>query len=271
MLHRIYDLAVWHSWAWLNRLYSNSILSLTDDFIPCSPCVPLSGGLRAAVLLLVSESCSPLLPGGCHRCALQQRSKQPTSAHLCGQRQESHCDGAQAGVHWGHAVPPSYLCRPAGQGIVSNHKHIMSPMFLEEGCKSYITLKYVMDQLLVRDLFFCFFETDHSLWGASLPGLEVSRRRNKGSRTKLPIGICHSGDGGPRGWALPAGRWLLYAAPASGRNILMIFHVTHITKGCLHYTPIFFLFEMPYLLFDSIILVGLKEAQSNPGKVFGCY
>lgn len=50
-----------------------------------------------------------------------------------------------------------------------------------------------------KSFVFCFFETDHSLWGASLPGLEVSRRRNKGSRTKLPVSICHSGDGGPRG------------------------------------------------------------------------
>lgn len=60
------------------------------------------------------------------------------------------------------------------------------------------------------------FDVDHSLWGASLPGLEVGCRRNKGSRTELPVGVCHPGDGGPRGRALPAGRRLLHSAPASG-------------------------------------------------------
>lgn len=83
-----------------------------------------------------------------------------------------------------------------------------------------------------------------------MPGLEVRCRGNKGSSTKLPVGIRHSGDGGPRRRALPAGSWLLHAAPASGRNILMIFHIACVqTLFTLHvYFP-----PMPYLLLDSFI------------------
>lgn len=71
--------------------------------------VPLPGGLGAAVLLLLPEPGSPVLPGRRHRRAVQQRAGQPAAPHLRGQRQEPYRDGAQAGVHRGHAVPPSDL------------------------------------------------------------------------------------------------------------------------------------------------------------------
>lgn len=90
-------------------------------------------------------------------------------------------------------------------------------------------------------MLFCFFlvsTLDHNIGGTTLPGPEVSCRGNKGSCTKLPISICHPGDGRPRRRALPASSWLLHSAPASGRNIFMIFHNTNVKKH-LHYTYIF--------------------------------
>lgn len=93
--------------------------------------------------------------------------------------------------------------------------------------------------------------SDHNLRGTTLPGLEVSRRGNKGSRTKLPISNRHAGDGGPRRWALSAGRWLLHSAPAPGRNLFMIFHLPHVKL--VYTTHTFSLFQMPYLLLDSLL------------------
>lgn len=91
-----------------------------------------------------------------------------------------------------------------------------------------LEMKWDVWTMLTR-FFFLFvlfpFDADHSLRGASLPGPEVGRRRNKGSCAELPVGVGHAGDGGPRGRALPAGRRLLHSAPASGWNILLIFCV----------------------------------------------
>lgn len=103
--------------AWHSLPNTNSIFPSTVDLVPCSSGVPLPGGLGAAVLLLFPEPRSPLLPGRRHRCAVQQRAGEPAAPHLRRQRKESHCDGAQAGVYWGHALPPSQLCRPPGQGM----------------------------------------------------------------------------------------------------------------------------------------------------------
>lgn len=96
---------------------SNLLLPRTVDPVPSSPAVPLPGGLGAAVLLLVPESRSPLLPGGRHRRAFQQRAGQPAAAHLRRPGEEPHRDGAQAGVYRGHALPPPHLRRPPGQGM----------------------------------------------------------------------------------------------------------------------------------------------------------
>lgn len=41
--------------------------------------------------------------------------------------------------------------------------------------------------------------SDHNLRGTTLPSLEISCRSNKGCCSKLPVSICHPGDGGPRG------------------------------------------------------------------------
>ena len=99
-----------------------------------------------------------------------------------------------------------------------------------------------------------------------MPGLEVRCRGNEGSSTKLPVGIRHSGDGGPRRRALPAGSWLLHAAPASGRNILMIFHIACV-KNFVYTTRIF----PPYALF--VVRLShylsfewdLKQVKLSPG------
>lgn len=77
-------------------------------------------------------------------------------------------------------------------------------------------------------MFFVLSPSDHNLGGTTLPGVEVGCRCNEGSCTKLPISICHPGDGGPRRRALPASSWLLHSAPASGRNIFMIFDISHL-------------------------------------------
>lgn len=71
----------------------------------------------------------------------------------------------------------------------------------------------------------CIFTSDHNLGRTTLSGLEVGGGGNKGSRPELPVGLRHTGDGGPRRRALPAGRRLFHSAAASGRNLLMIPHV----------------------------------------------
>ncbi len=109
-------LVLYFTVAWRSLPNTNSVFPSTVDLIPCSSGVPLPGGLGAAVLLLLPEPRSPLLPGRRHRCALQQRAGEPAAPNLRRQRKESHCDGAQAGVYWGHALPPSQLCRHPGQG-----------------------------------------------------------------------------------------------------------------------------------------------------------
>lgn len=119
---------------------------------------------------------------------------------------------------------------------------------------------------MLTSFFFPLFDADHSLRGTSLPGLEVGRCCNQGSCTKLPVSFRHSGDGGPRGRALPAGCRLLHSAPASGRNILVIFCIfTHVTRGCLHYTP-FFLSSLRCLIlsFDSYHFSGMQRSTFEP-------
>lgn len=105
-----------------------------------------------------------------------------------------------------------------------------------------------------------FSTQDHNFGGTTLPGPEVGRRGNKGSCTKLPISVCHPGDGGPGGRALPAGGWLLHSAPASGRNIVVIFDPRHVkTLFTLHVCS---LFEMPYLLSFCWDGIGASEVDS---------
>lgn len=92
---------------------------LSADAVASAAGVPVAGGFGAAVLLLVAEPGSPVLPGRRHRRALHQRAGQPAAAHLRGARQEPHRDGAQAGVHRRHALPPPHLRRPPRQGALS--------------------------------------------------------------------------------------------------------------------------------------------------------
>lgn len=91
--------------------------SFSVDPLPSSASGPLPGGLRAALLLLLSKPRAPLLPGGRRGCALQQREGKPTSSNLRRQRKEPHCNCAQAGIHRGHALPSSHVCWPPGQSM----------------------------------------------------------------------------------------------------------------------------------------------------------
>lgn len=137
----------------------------TVNPVPSSAGVPLPGGLGVAVLLLFSEPRSPLLPGRCHRCALQQRAGEPAAPYFRRQGKESHRDSPQTSVYRRHALPPSLLGWPPSKGLFfSNHMVITDVGWTvtqfktgadSRRCKRYFDSVFVWFDSSVRRSYIC--------------------------------------------------------------------------------------------------------------------